>query len=652
MFGGLLGICVFLAVYGCSALDVTNDFFCRGGYLEKDIQQHYAGWLFYRGSDLRFPLCIAQNINFPDGLSVAYTDSIPLFASFFRLLADFLPATFQYFGWFTLLCFFFQGAFGALLLSCFTDSPLIPIFGDLLFVCSPVLLERAIRHTALGAQFLILAELYYYFRSRREDKFAYPGLFLLNVLCIAIHPYWVPMCYSITLAVVAEYAWRHRKLRGPAAFLLGNLCCTVLAGWSMGLFYGSALSGGQALYGYFSLNLNALWNPTGVNGTRWSRFLPPQNQVKGNYDAFAYLGLGVLAALILSLLYFLFSAKKDGWRRLRNRIRSHWMLCAVCVILTAFAVSNVVTANGATLVTLALPERLIRLFSVFRSGGRLFWPVYYLLMLAAILGVLGIAHSVRRRGAAAAAVLILAALQLLDISPGISQHHNAFQEAEQTASFPSQLSGNFWKCASQQYKHILSMDSIQNNALSLALFAADNGMTTNDPFAARYDETALQNQRSEILKNLEMGRLEADTLYLFADEGDFLAVVDQVQSQAWCGHICASDSNGWYVIAPGLQGSEFGTQAVPFNENYPLKIADYTDALWNHGVLSSDKRIVCFRDSAFVRRKLSDAAALGADGTLFSIVKTDDKDAGWLMVTLETEDASCLIGQELEIVKK
>ena len=78
--GALLGVLVFVLVFGVSTLDATNDAFCRGGYIEKDIQQHYAGWLFYRQSSAGWPLCIARGINYPDGLSVAYTDSIPLVA--------------------------------------------------------------------------------------------------------------------------------------------------------------------------------------------------------------------------------------------------------------------------------------------------------------------------------------------------------------------------------------------------------------------------------------------------------------------------------------------------------------------------------------------------------------------------------------------
>ena len=105
--GALLGAAVFLLVYGLAPLDVANDAFCRGGYIEKDIQQHYAGWLFYRSSALGWPLGVTQAINAPQGVSVAYTDSIPLLAVLCRPLAAALGGTFQYFGWFTLVCFAF-----------------------------------------------------------------------------------------------------------------------------------------------------------------------------------------------------------------------------------------------------------------------------------------------------------------------------------------------------------------------------------------------------------------------------------------------------------------------------------------------------------------------------------------------------------------
>ena len=625
--GALLGAVLFFLVFGLSALNPCNDSFCLGGYIEKDIQQHYAGWLFYRQSTPGWPLGIAQGINAPDGVSVAYTDSIPLFAVLFRGFEAVLPATFQYFGLFTLLCYALQGGFGALLCGLFVNDYARPLCGAALFAASPVLLERAFRHTSLGAQFLVLAALYYYFRARRENRYAWPGLFLLNILAIGVHPYFLPMTYAVTLAMLLDHILRSRRWQGPVLYLAADLAGTVLLGWSLGLFYGNATSGGQSLYGYFGMNLNALWNPAGVNGVDYSLFLPMQNQVGGNYDGFAYLGLGVLLALPAAV------------RVIFPRLRRHLPLCAVCAVLTLFAVSHVVTANGVTLCTLPLPASLIHLFSVFRSGGRLFWPVYYLLMLAAFVGLC-------RLPGRGFVVYLALLVQLADLSPAFLQRQQAMRQAQQQDVFPSALQSDFWEAAAGNYTHLFSVQGLQDDALHLALYAAENGMTTNDPFAARCDEKALEAQRETVLEELSAGRLRQDTLYLFEEEGAFLQAVETVQEQAWCGRI-HTDGCDWYVIAPGLQHRSFDSNCTRYDENYPLRLADYTDALWNRGVLDSASNIICFVDSAFARRNLENAEFLCSGGSSYRIIQVDDSDPGWLMVTLEIEDATILWDKEL-----
>ena len=625
--GALLGAVLFFLVFGLSALNPCNDSFCLGGYIEKDIQQHYAGWLFYRQSTPGWPLGIAQGINAPDGVSVAYTDSIPLFAVLFRGFEAVLPATFQYFGLFTLLCYALQGGFGALLCGLFVNDYARPLCGAALFAASPVLLERAFRHTSLGAQFLVLAALHYYFRARRENRYTWPGLFLLNILAVGVHPYFLPMTYAVTLAMLLDHILRTRRWQGPALYLAADLAGTVVLGWSLGLLYGNATSGGQSLYGYFGMNLNALWNPAGVNGVDYSLFLPMQNQVGGNYDGFAYLGLGVLLALPAAV------------RVIFPRLRRHLPLCAVCAVLTLFAVSHVVTANGVTLCTLPLPASLIHLFSVFRSGGRLFWPVYYLLMLAAFVGLC-------RLPGCGFAVCLALLVQLADLSPAFLQRQQAMQQAQQQDAFPSALQSDFWEAAAGNYTHLFSVQGLQDDALHLALYAAENGMTTNDPFAARCDEKALSAQRETVLEELSAGRLRQDTLYLFEEEGAFLQAVETVQEQAWCGRI-HTDGCDWYVIAPGLQHRSFDSNCTRYDENYPLRLADYTDALWNRGVLDSARNIICFVDSAFARRNLENAEFLCSGGSSYRIIQVDDSDPGWLMVTLEIEDATILWDKEL-----
>ena len=631
--GAALGIAVFLLIYGTAPLNVANDSFCRGGFIEKDIQQHYAGWLFYRHSALGWPLGVTQAVNAPDGVSIAYTDSIPLLAVFCRPLAAALGGTFQYFGWFTLGCFALQGGFGALLCGLFANALFAPLAGALVFIVSPVLIERAFRHSSLGAQWLVLAALYCYFSCRRQGRYASAGLFIINVLAVGIHPYFLPMTYAVTLALLLEYAVTHRQRLRPAALLIGNMACTAALGWALGLLYGTATSGGQALYGYFAMNLNALWNPIGVNGVLYSRLLPAQNQVNGNYDAFAYLGLGVLAALPVVLVL--------GRRRILSCLRRHWALCLVCAVLTAFAISNTITANGVTLATLPLPAATVKLFSVFRSGGRLFWPVYYLLVLTAFAGL-------ARLPKGTLWVALFAAAQLWDVTPALIQRHDAMRNAQTVAEFPTALTSSFWQAAAGRYAHLESVQGLQADSLQLALWAADNTMTTNDPFAARYDEAALAARRQSTLDALAAGTLQSDTLYLFEDEGAFLQAVEPVKDAAWCGRVTSADGRcSWYVIAPGLQGQHFDALCTPYDADYPLRLADYTDALWNRGVLDSTRKTICFKDSPFARARLEGAAYLCANGQEYPILEIDDHDAGWLMVTLEIDDATILWDEEL-----
>ena len=90
LLGGALGALAFLLVYGAAPLDVTNDAFCRGGYIEQGHPAALRRLAVLPAKRARLPAVHRSNINFPDGLSVAYTDSVPLFAALFRLLSPVL----------------------------------------------------------------------------------------------------------------------------------------------------------------------------------------------------------------------------------------------------------------------------------------------------------------------------------------------------------------------------------------------------------------------------------------------------------------------------------------------------------------------------------------------------------------------------------
>lgn len=635
--GALLGAVAFFCVNTGASLDVTNDTWIRDGYVEKDIIQHYTGWLFYRQSPLGFPLGMSEAMNYPQGAAVTYTDSVPLMAIMFRILSPLLPQTFQYFGLYTLLCYMLQGASAALLLTVFLRSPAAVLLGSGMFILSPIMIERAFRHTALASHFLILFALYLYFANKHEGPWRYRrGYLVLAGLATAIHPYFLPMIFAILFADLIEHMILARKLIKPVLFLLAAFAVVGAVGFSIGAF-STPSSGGSTGYGYFCMNLNSVFNPVSCSGIQWSRVLPALPQGLGSYDGFNYLGLGILISFPLAVLLWMIANFRT---RLWTMLKTHFGLIFVCACLTAFAVSCTVLANTRVLLTIQLPAFLMNLGSTFRSSGRMFYPVYYLILLFTV------AFFGRRFGEKKGAVLLalILAVQAWDISPALAVKRAYFTSHE--AAFENPMQSEFWSTAAGHYEHMFSLDDLLLNNLYFSLYAADNDMTTNDPFTARYDAVYHQRQIENELEKLQAGEIEPDTMYITSNRNLFFDLSSVLCDKA----ICAQVDDVWYVIAPdkeGVKEPEISDDFITYEE-YPLMLEDLTNDGWTHGVLNDDKSICTVLDNAFTRQHFADAQYIVCEGKEYKILYKDYGDAGWLMMTLDIDDASVLAGKVLQ----
>ena len=56
-----------------------------------DIAQHVSGWWYYARDSWHFPLLHTTRLDHPTGVSIAYTDSIPLLALPFKVLITLFP---------------------------------------------------------------------------------------------------------------------------------------------------------------------------------------------------------------------------------------------------------------------------------------------------------------------------------------------------------------------------------------------------------------------------------------------------------------------------------------------------------------------------------------------------------------------------------
>lgn len=537
--GAGLGIVFFLLVYGASTLNVTYDAWIYEGYMEVDIMQRYAGWLYYRAAPWSWPLTLASNISVPYGVNIVFTDSIPLVAILCKVLSPWLPSTFQYFGWYNLVSCALQGGFAVLLLRRFQLSRLVAGVGSVLFISMPVFVERLFRHDALGSHWLILAAMLLYFKARQEKAFPLAGFAVLCAMAPGTTMYFVPMVYVFLAAALLE------RLRGVKAIWYCGwralVCgaCTLGMCWFLGMF--SQGGGGAAEgFGLFSLNLNAPLNPVSINkyapdGTlHWSRLLPVLPQQTYQYDGFNYLGAGILLGCAAMLGYGLVQAcrwlvkgEKQRFGRVWRFVKSHLWLLLGCAALTMVAISNVVTWGGQTLFSYPLPDLALYLLSIFRASGRMFWPCAYLLALAVVV----FCARVLRGRWRVVAVCALVVIQLWDISPTLQYYHGHF------AQMPSRASAGYesesWRFMAENYDTVYCLGEMFDPVLAINLIRYNPEVQTNTLLANRGDFAQIRDTYMPMQEYLRSGQpLPDGVMYLCSDMDTFAYLLAGLHPEA------------------------------------------------------------------------------------------------------------------------
>lgn len=516
-----LGALCFFAVYGIRVLNpYYDDWLLNRG----DLTQHYLGWCFFRESDWTFPVGLTNRLAYPDYSSVIYTDSIPLFAVFFKLLSPFLPYTFQYFGWWGLICFMLQGLFAAKILNAFHVGKAQILIGSLFFILSPTVIEKMFRHTALGGHWIILLAIYLFVRHKSiytdiKKTSLYWGL--VGAYIASVHMYLLPMCGVFLCGFVLCSLLKEKRFRFKYGFpAVAFVFCLFGVTYLLGGFSTKADAGSDGL-GAFSFNLNGFFNAKG-----YSKFLPSLATYNdGQYEGFAYLGLGVFVLLAVALVFFL---KKIYQKKKPSRdfalYGSVYVLMSVGLIL--FAASPEVTFGDKLLFVLTDSSTLTHYWSMFRSSGRVVWPVCYLITI----GVIVCNDRLFRKKNVAVVILALCAfLQIFDISGKLRGQRNTF---EKEVTYKSPLESDVWARLSDQdgFEHIVWVShNIDNNGIMhIAKYAYDNGLTMNNYYFARginvneNTKKSLENPDESsiyIFRGDETEGIEAFGLYLYeADE--------------------------------------------------------------------------------------------------------------------------------------
>lgn len=546
LLGGALGFAAYCLIFRFN-FSVVNPFnigwiFNTGG----DLGQHYIGWLYYRDSPWHFPnIGQIDGLAYPFGISFVYLDTIPLFALLFKLLSPILPVHFQYFGLFTLISYVLQGVMGSLVLSRLTKHKSLIFLGTVFFVLSPILIGRSFAHTALTAHWLILLGIYFLIRFKQENsttRFRVTTWSILLVLSVLIHAYFVPIVGTIfALSSIQQHRqWKLTLLSITVPVALTLLTFALLGGFSVGM----KSIGGTGL-GLYSHNLLSLFAPLG-----YSAFVDSLFSQSIQWEGLAYLGLGLILLLPIVWFWWLYNRRSQPLQQLReqipNLITIKNLLYTACVVtVIVLALGPTIRFGGWVILDVDLPKIIDRTWGTFRATGRLFWPIYYLV----ITGVLAYIFFLTRQWPKHLVVMLIAPfalIQTIDIvrSPAAITKSEAVKHSLSSRNY-DELTGTFVSKYCTKQTIVLVDNSVEPGIKmfhEVPRFIADCQPNMTSGYFARFPYNAIMShadkRRSELIDGTKT--IPATELYISQSQ-DFVREIDQEKYQS------VRHSNYWII---------------------------------------------------------------------------------------------------------
>lgn len=336
---------------------------------------------------------------------------------------------------------------------------------------------------------------------------------LMSNITIAalVHPYLLLMVYMFVLAIALR-AWI-----ASAAALRVILGLAVAASLGIGLmilvgFIPINDPKSVAVWGYrhFSFNLLAPINPMNYDGLLYGGL---STAGRLQYEGYAYLGLGMMILGLLAVIQIGRRSVRSTWSR------AAMVQCAVPIGLMSLgavilAASATVTFGPFTIITVPLPDFLEHGLSIFRSSGRLFWPVFYVIMVVIFLALLSVPHRVL-----IPALIICFALQIADLwslGQSVSRvHRTAGPTTEWIRDLAPELSGiNHIVVLRPRLCHTDDRVGSNQSFIDFSLIALETGATLNSFYSARHTHEERRYQCEVMVDRFLEGPLDPDTAYV------------------------------------------------------------------------------------------------------------------------------------------
>lgn len=516
----IIGIIAFISIYGYQVLNVTYvDWLYAGG----DLTQHYLGWSYFRSSPWKFPIGLMEGFTDID-VCIIYTDSIPLFSILFKCFRAFLPETFQYFGIWGIISYILMAVLSGNLLYKWFHHNILCWIASIFFTVSPYMLARMFGHTALGGQWIILLCFNIWIYDIAKDHLMAKTVLWSLMLSLAslIHIYFIPMVGIFICADMIRHFIYKQAIKG-ITLLVFPIVNTLLILGVVGAFHGASATFSADGLGYYSTNLNSLFNPLmGI-----SRYLTALPQWGGQYEGLGYLGLGMIVATILALCLCVVHYKNT-----LCYIRDHLNIIIpnlfIVLIMEMLALSPRIMFGDKLVLDIKYPEFIMNILSVFRSSGRFIWVVCYFIFL---FDFYVFSRFIQKSQLITVLTGILCILQISDLSGFIGDIHRTFSSK---TVYQNPLTVDAWDAlmenktkiifspADYPYNPAYGRDTIYQS-MPICIMANERKLTLNSYYVTRMNSQALLDYEADYFKMISQEKAAAkDFVYVFWNKGDIL----------------------------------------------------------------------------------------------------------------------------------
>ena len=367
-----------------------------------------------------------------------------------------------------------------------------------------------------------------------------------------INAYFTPMILGIWLCSMLQEFLAESKdmlrvlLRKILVQIPVALGCLLLVCYLMGYFYGDVSAATTGLEN-LSFNLLQFLNPGNdlcvihhrnylFSTQNYSSLLPTLPTISGwQEEGFSYLGVGVIFLLALCIAYGI-------TRTLRGKIEKTRVSWGISIFLgmaifTFLALSPTATCGTKTLYHIAYPDIIYQALSVFRSTGRLIWPVYYGLL---ALGLYGMVHLTKnwKKTYVYGLWIGLIFLQMYDLMPGILYKQEAYAYVSagiekntkktktelMTAGYQKYLTEPVWDTLGEDKDEIVFYPPTQfgiecdpQTSCVLEEYALAHHMSLNVTYMSRDMSAQADKKTYQHFEERKKGNKFEDIIYIFFD---------------------------------------------------------------------------------------------------------------------------------------